>query len=176
MTETNIQVIRGLHNCQTKHQNMVITIGNFDGLHIGHKKMLEQLNSEASRLNTQRCLITFEPLPREFFARGKPTAARLTNRGEKIRTLNSFAPEIRPDYLLFLHFDQALASMSASQFIEDILIEKLSIKSVIVGDDFRFGCDRQGDFTLLKAYGEKHHFSVINIASHCIDEQRVSST
>ena len=155
---------------------MVITIGNFDGLHIGHKKMLEQLNSEAIRLNTHRCLITFEPLPREFFARGNPTAARLTNRGEKIRTLNSFAPEIRPDYLLFLHFDQALASMSASQFIDEILIDKLNIRSVIVGDDFRFGCDRQGDFTLLKAYGEKHHFSVINIESHCIDEQRVSST
>jgi len=176
MSKSNIQVIRGLHNCQVKHQNMVITIGNFDGLHIGHKKMLEQLSSEASRLDTHRCLITFEPLPREFFAKGKPTAARLTNLGEKIRTLNEFAPEIRPEYLLFLNFDQALANMSANQFIEDILIDKLSIKSVIVGDDFRFGCDRQGDFSLLKAYGEKHHFSVINIESHCIDDQRVSST
>jgi len=176
MNQNNIQVIRGLHNCRTEHHNMAITIGNFDGLHIGHKKMLEQLNAEASRLDTNRCLITFEPLPREFFARGKPTAARLTNRGEKIRTLNGFAAEIRPDYLLFLHFDQALASMSASKFIEDILVDKLRIKSVIVGDDFRFGCDRQGDHTLLKTYGEKHHFSVINIESHCIDEQRVSST
>jgi riboflavin kinase/FMN adenylyltransferase len=155
---------------------MVITIGNFDGLHIGHKKMLEQLSSEARRRNTQRCLITFEPLPREFFARGKPTAARLTNRGEKIRTLNSFAAEIRPDYLLFLEFNQTLANMSANQFIEDILIDKLRIKSVIVGDDFRFGCDRQGDFSLLKTYGDKQGFSVINIESHCIDQQRVSST
>lgn len=155
---------------------MAITIGNFDGLHIGHKKMLEQLSAEASRLDTQRCLITFEPLPREFFTRGKTTTARLTNRGEKIRTLNNFAPQIRPEYLLFLNFNQALASMSADQFIEDILIDKLNIKSVIVGDDFRFGCDRQGDFNLLKAYGEKHLFSVINIESHCIDQQRVSST
>jgi len=155
---------------------MAITIGNFDGLHIGHKKMLEQLASEARRLDTQRCLITFEPLPREFFANGRPTAARLTNRGEKIRMLNNFAPQIRPDYLLFLEFNRALANMSASQFIEDILIAKLDIKAVIVGDDFRFGCDRQGDFNLLKTYGEKHGFSVINIESHCIDQQRVSST
>jgi len=163
---------------------MAITIGNFDGLHIGHKKMLEQLASEAHRLDTQRCLITFEPLPRvtfeplprEFFANGRPTAARLTNRGEKIRMLNNFAPQVRPDYLLFLEFNRELANMSASQFIEDILIAKLDIKAVIVGDDFRFGCDRQGDFSLLKAYGEKHGFSVINIESHCIDQQRVSST
>jgi riboflavin kinase/FMN adenylyltransferase len=66
--------------------------------------------------------------------------------------------------------------MSASEFIEKILVEKLNIQSVIVGDDFRFGCDRQGDFSLLQEYGEKHQFTVSNIASHLIDKQRVSST
>ena len=171
-----MQVIRGLHNCRKEHQNGVITIGNFDGLHLGHQKMLEQVQSEANRLNTHRCLITFEPLPREFFAKGKPTAARLTNRGEKIRLLNDFASQIRPEYLLFLNFNQALAKMSAGAFIEKILIDQLKIKSVIVGDDFRFGCDRQGDFALLQTYGKKYQFSVINIASHCLENQRVSST
>jgi riboflavin kinase/FMN adenylyltransferase len=176
MPKTNIKVIRGLHNCRKNHQNGVITIGNFDGLHLGHQKMLEQLHAEATRLNTHRCLMTFEPLPREFFAKGNPTAARLTNRCEKIRTLNNFAADIRPDYLLFLTFNQALANMSAAEFIENILVDKLKIKSVIIGDDFRFGCDRQGDFTLLQAYGEKHQFAVISIESHCIEDQRVSST
>ncbi len=171
-----MHVIRGTHNCQQQHQNGVLTIGNFDGLHLGHQKMLEQLQSEAERLNTHRCLMTFEPLPREFFAKGKATAARLMNRGEKIRTLAKFKPAIRPEFFLFLNFNQSLASMSAATFIEDILVKKLKIKSVIIGDDFRFGCDRQGDFKLLQTFGEKHQFSVTSIQSHCLEDQRVSSS
>jgi riboflavin kinase/FMN adenylyltransferase len=143
--------------------------------------MLEQLKAEANRLNTHRCLMTFEPLPREYFSedkssKDKSSTARLTSRIEKMRTLNNFESDIQPEYLLFLNFNQALASMSAKEFIENILVDKLKIKAVIVGDDFRFGCDRQGDFSLLKEYGEKYQFSVINIDSHCIDQQRISST
>lgn len=171
-----MQIIRGLHNCQTKHQNGVITIGNFDGLHLGHQKMLEQLNAEASRLNTHRCLMTFEPLPREYFAKGNLGTARLMNRNEKIRVLNDFTPTLRPEYLMFLNFNESLASMSAIDFIEQILVQQLKIKSVIIGDDFRFGNDRQGDLALLQQYGEKHQFSVSSIESHCIDDNRVSSS
>ncbi len=175
MNHSSIQIIRGLHNCRKEHQNGVLTIGNFDGLHLGHQKILEQLHAEASRLDTHRCLMTFEPLPREYFSSNKP-AARLMNRCEKIRILNAFEPSIRPDYLMFLNFNQALAKMTATQFIETILIDKLKIKSVIIGDDFRFGCDRQGDFGLLQRYGEDHQFSVSSITSHCIKNQRVSSS
>ena len=171
-----MQIIRGLHNCQKQHQNGVLTIGNFDGLHLGHQKMFEQLHAEKTRLATHSCLMTFEPLPREFFAGDRATSARLMNRGEKIRVLTHLEPSIRPDYLLFLNFNQALANMSAAEFIENILIDTLKIKSVIIGDDFRFGCDRQGDFALLQRFGEKHQFSVSNIKSHCINKQRVSSS
>jgi len=171
-----MQIIRGLHNCQKQHQNGVLTIGNFDGLHLGHQKILEQLYSEAKQQGTHRCLMTFEPLPREYFAGGKPTATRLMNRCEKMRILNSFNADLRPDYLLFLNFNQSLSNMSAIEFIEQILVKQLKIKSVIVGDDFQFGCDRQGDFNLLKKYGEKYRFSVLNIESHCIENQRVSSS
>ena len=171
-----MKIIRGLYNCRKEHQNGVLTIGNFDGLHLGHQKMLEQLQSEAARLDTHRCLMTFEPLPREFFGQGKKATARLMNRSEKMRILDDFKTDIRPEYLLFLNFNQALSSMSAAQFIEDILVDRLKIKSVIIGDDFRFGCDRQGDFGLLQKYGEKHQFSVTNIESHCIENQRVSSS
>ena len=171
-----MQIIRGLHNCQKQHQNGVLTIGNFDGLHLGHQKMLEQLYAEATRLNTHRCLMTFEPLPREYFAKDNTVASRLMNRSEKIRILNNFESSLRPEYLLFLNFNQALANMSATQFIETILIDLLRIKLVVVGDDFRFGCDRKGDFALLQKYGEKQHFSVINIESHCLENQRVSSS
>jgi riboflavin kinase/FMN adenylyltransferase len=171
-----MQIIRGLHNCRKQHQNGVITIGNFDGMHLGHQKMLEQLHTEASRLATHRCLMTFEPLPREYFASDKTTAARLMNRGEKIRILNSFDSSLCPEHLLFVKFNQALSNMSAAEFIESILVDTLKIKSVIIGDDFRFGCDRQGDFALLQRFGKIHQFSVINIESHCIDSQRVSSS
>jgi riboflavin kinase/FMN adenylyltransferase len=171
-----MQIIRGLGNCRKQHQNSVLTIGNFDGLHLGHQKMLEQLSAEAIRLNTHRCLMTFEPLPREYFAKDNTVASRLMNRAEKIRILNSFESFLRPEYLLFLKFNQALANMSATQFIETILIDRLKIKLVVIGDDFRFGCDRKGDFALLQKYSEKQHFSVINIESHCLENQRVSSS
>lgn len=171
-----MQIIRGLHNCQKQHQNGVLTIGNFDGLHLGHQKILEQLQNEAKSLGTHRCLMTFEPLPGEYFAHSKSTAARLMSRSEKMRILNSFETSLRPDYLLFLNFNQALSKMSAIEFIEKVLVNQLKIKSVIVGDDFQFGCDRQGDFSLLQAYGQKHQFSVSRIESHCIENQRVSSS
>ncbi len=175
-----MKIIRGLHNCQKIHQNGVLTIGNFDGLHLGHQKILEQLHSEANRLDTHRYLMTFEPLPREYFAGNMPTtastASRLMNRCEKMRVLSSFDARLRPDYLLFLNFNHALSKMTAVEFIEQVLVGRLKIKSLIVGDDFQFGCDRQGDFALLQAYGEKHRFSVTRIESHCIKNQRVSSS
>lgn len=170
-----MQVIRGLHNCRQQHQNGVLTIGNFDGLHLGHQKIFGQLHLEAKRLHCHGCLMTFEPLPREYFAKDEHSA-RLMNRIEKIRLLNSFKATQRPDFLLFLNFNKTLASMTASEFIESILVEKLKIKALIVGDDFRFGCDRKGDFLLLQTYGKKHQFSVTRIASQQIQQQRVSST
>lgn len=171
-----MQVIRGTYNCRKEHQNGVLTIGNFDGLHLGHQKILAQLQAEAEKYNTHSCLMTFEPLPREYFAQGKPTAARLMNRSEKTRTLSSFPAAIRPDYILFLNFKQSLARMSATQFIETILVDKLKIQSIIIGDDFRFGCDRKGDFALLQSYGEKYQFSVSKMDSHHIENKRVSSS
>ena len=176
MTKSTLHIIRGLHNCRKQHQGGVLTIGNFDGLHLGHQKILQQLQTEADKFNTHSTLMTLEPLPREYFAKGKPTAARLMNRSEKTRILSKLNADIRPDHLLFLNFNQALASMSATEFIETILIDKLKIQSVIIGDDFRFGCDRQGDFSLLQRYGEKNQFAVIKMNSHCIENQRVSSS
>ncbi len=170
-----MKVIRGLTNCRPEHKNGVLTIGNFDGLHPGHQKMLQTLGSEAERLDTHSTLMTFEPLPREYFTPDN-TAARLMSRHEKIRTLAQSAEDIRPDHLLFLNFNKALATMTASQFVEDILIDTLAIRSLIIGDDFRFGCDRRGDLALLQQYSQQGHFSIISIESHCIDKQRVSST
>ena len=170
-----MKVIRGLTNCRPEHKNAVLTIGNFDGLHPGHQKMLQTLQSEAARLDTHSILMTFEPLPREYFTPDN-TAARLMNRQEKMRTLQQFPDNMRPDHLLFLNFKPALASMTANHFVEDILIDRLAIRSLIIGDDFRFGSDRRGDLALLQQYSHQGHFTIISIESHCIDKQRVSST
>lgn len=171
-----MQVIRGTYNCRQQHQNGVLTIGNFDGLHLGHQKILQQLRDQAKALDTHCALMTLEPLPREYFARGKPTAPRLMSRSEKMRALVNTDAAIRPDYLIFMHFNQSLASMSADDFIEKVLVNKLKIKAIIIGDDFRFGCDRKGDFALLKQHGNKHGFSVQKMDSHLIDDIRVSSS
>lgn len=170
-----MKVIRGLANCRPEHKNAALTIGNFDGLHPGHQKMLRTLQAEAGRLNTHSIVMTFEPLPREYFTPDN-TAARLMNRPEKIQTLRQFAKNMRPDHLLFLNFNPALAAMTAEAFVEDVLIDRLAIKSLIIGDDFCFGADRRGDLALLQQYSQKGHFTILSIESHCIDDQRVSST
>ena len=175
MSDSNTKIIRGLHNCRQQHRGAVLTIGNFDGLHLGHQKIFEQLNLVAEKFDTHSCLMTFEPLPREYFSKGQ-NAARLMNRGEKNRGLSNIHETTCPDYTLIMRIDEPLASMSAAQFIENILNEILAVKAVIIGDDFRFGCDRKGDFSLLQKYGKKYQFSVIKMDSHCIKNERVSSS
>jgi riboflavin kinase/FMN adenylyltransferase len=171
-----MHVIRGLHNFTPALSQCVITIGNFDGLHVGHHKILQTLTKQAQQLDAPRCMMTFEPLPREYFSNASQKAARLTSLGEKLRLLSGFDPAIRPDYLLLLRFDEQLAKMTAEDFIERILVDTLRVQAVIIGDDFRFGAQRKGDFSLLKASGEQHGFQVTNIASHIVRDERVSST
>jgi riboflavin kinase/FMN adenylyltransferase len=176
-----MQVIRGLHNCRPEHHGCTITIGNFDGLHPGHMKMLEKLQLEADRLGTSRCLMSFEPLPGEFFASRRMSGdrqphARLTSFGEKLRLLDAMDTAHRPEYLLVLPFNQQLAAMTAEAFIDQVLVQALQVKAVIIGDDFRFGADRKGDFELLKQHGDVHGYHVDRIHSHCVMDERVSSS
>ncbi len=174
-----MQIIRGLHNIKPEHRGSVITIGNFDGLHPGHQAMLRLTNATARELQTHSCLMSFQPLPHEFFAARSGTAdlhPRLLNPQEKIRTLLSFPPQIRPDALLIMPFNQALAAMSADQFIQHILLDQLDIRGLIIGDDFHFGCDRAGNSELLHQRGQQFGFKVRAMDSHCVDSTRVSST
>jgi len=194
-----MHIIRGLHNIKPQHQECVLTIGNFDGLHLGHQAMLKLMVKQANTQNTHSCLMTFSPLPQEYFAdlaiksaqksatestteateaTKQPTSqrSRLLNQQEKIRTLMHFPADTRPDNLLIMPFNQTLASMTAEQFIEQILVAKLKVKTIIIGDDFRFGCDRKGDSELLRTSGEKYDFTVESLSSHCLADIRVSST
>ena len=169
-----MRLIRGLQNINQHHQGCVLTIGNFDGLHLGHQTLLKQLSETAKAHQCSSCLMTFEPLPNEFFNKGTPDA-RLMSTREKLNALQSL-PDISPDHYLLLKFDHQLSKMTANEFIQHILIDKLQVKALIIGDDFCFGSDRTGNFESLKKAGEQHQFEVISLSTHHSDDQRVSST
>ena len=166
-----MEVIRGLHNLRDKHRGCVATIGNFDGVHLGHQKVLEQVRQKAAELDLPTTVIIFEPQPREFFG-GNDVPARLTRFDEKVRLLCSLGV----DRVLCLPFNEALRTMTAHQFIDQLLLEGLAVKHFVVGDDFRFGCDRIGDYAMLEQVGAEKGFSVEHTTTHTVDDERVSST
>ncbi len=166
-----MELIRGLHNLREKHRGCVATIGNFDGVHLGHCKVLEQVKQKAEELGLPSVVITFEPQPREFFG-GADAPPRLTRFGEKFRLLEDQGI----DRHLCLTFNERLRAMTANQFVEELLLRGLSVKHFVVGDDFRFGCDRTGDYSMLRAAGEKHGFTVVNTHTYELDGERISSS
>jgi riboflavin kinase/FMN adenylyltransferase len=166
-----VELIRGHYNIRPRHKGCVATIGNFDGVHLGHQSVLGQLAEKAVEMGLPSCVITFEPYPQEYFL---PSAApsRLTRFREKLRILSRFAI----DRVLCLRFNRQLASMDAEEFIDKLLVHDLGVRYLVVGDDFRFGSNRGGDFNLLKAAGERHGFEVVHMHSFNIEGERVSST
>lgn len=166
-----MELIRGLHNLRDKHRGCVATIGNFDGVHLGHRRVLEQVKAKATELGLPSVAITFEPQPREFFA-GKQAPPRLTRFDEKVRLLQ--AEQI--DRVLCLTFNKRLQSMSAEAFIDELLLKGLAVEHFVVGDDFRFGCDRAGDYKMLCEAGEKYGFSVVGTETFLMNGERVSSS
>lgn len=166
-----MHVIRGLHNLDARARGCVATIGNFDGVHRGHQAILEQCREHAARLGVPLTVVVFEPQPREFFA-GEQAPPRLTRLREKVRLLG----ELGAERVLCLAFNEALRSLTGREFIDRVLIEGLGVKHLVVGDDFRFGCDRRGDFELLKAVGDAEGFGVEHTRTFTLDDERVSST
>jgi riboflavin kinase/FMN adenylyltransferase len=166
-----MELIRGLHNLREKHRGCVATIGNFDGVHLGHRQVLAQVKAKAQELGLPSVVITFEPQPREFFA-GDKAPPRLTRFSEKYRLLQAEGM----DRHLCLTFNERLRSMTAEQFVEELLLRGLAVEHFVVGDDFRFGCDRSGDYEMLSQAGERHGFTVVNTETFLSEEERVSST
>ncbi|AWK14491.1 bifunctional riboflavin kinase/FAD synthetase [Candidatus Fukatsuia symbiotica] len=166
-----MELIRGIHNVRACHHGCVLTIGNFDGVHRGHKALLQQLKHEGQRLGLPVMVMIFEPQPLELLA-GEKAPARLTPLRDKIKYL----AQTGVDYLLCVKFDSFFAAISARIFITELLVEKLGIKFLTVGDDFRFGADRRGDVKLLQQAGAEFAFDVINTSSFCDCGLRISST
>jgi riboflavin kinase/FMN adenylyltransferase len=166
-----MRLIRGLHNLRPEHRGGVATIGNFDGVHRGHQAVIAQLTREAEKFGCIKTVITFEPLPQEFF-QGEAAPARLTTLRER---LAAFA-DLGVEQLLCLPFDNRLASMAPDEFIDRILIKGLAIRSLVVGDDFRFGRKREGDFTLLQQAGKTANFTVYDTNTCSEGGDRISSS
>jgi riboflavin kinase/FMN adenylyltransferase len=166
-----MQVIRGLHNLNARHRYCVATIGNFDGVHLGHQQVFRQLTEKAATLAMPSTAVIFEPQPMEYFASDR-APSRLTRLGEKLQVIR----ESGINRTLVIKFTRELAQMSAEDFIHRLLIEGLDIRYLLVGDDFRFGKDRAGNFDLLKENGEKYGFEVHSMNSFLVDGERVSST
>ena len=171
MQQGQREFIRGLHNLRPAHRGCVATIGSFDGVHLGHQAILRQLIDTARQRQLPTVAIVFEPQPHEFFSADK-APARLMRLREKVNAL--WASGV--DRVVCLHFNQQMRSLSAEDFIQRILVDGLDIKHLVVGDDFRFGCDRRGDFALLQHKGQELGFSVSDTHTLEIDGARVSST
>jgi len=166
-----VTFIRGLHSLQSYNQRSVVTIGSFDGVHLGHQAILQQVKATAAMLGLPSVVMTFEPQPQEYFS-GEKAPARLMRLREKIDALLEFGI----DRVVCLQFNRVLRNLTASEFIHQVLVDGLSIKHLIVGDDFRFGCDRSGDFRMLAEFGKNCDFDVQDTKTLEIDNERISST
>lgn len=146
-----------------------LTIGNFDGVHLGHQRMLARLRDEAAARGLPSALLTFEPHPREFFARGTPPA-RLSVLRDKLLFL---AEREQVDYVFIYRFNHAFSRMAAGQFIDQVLLQELQTRYLLIGDDFQFGADRKGDFALLQQHAG---FVTEAMPSVLVAGERASST
>ena len=161
--------IIGIENLRTEHAPSVVSIGNYDGVHRGHQSVIRTLVAKAEQLQAAATVVTFDPLAREYFSPG--SVPRLSTRDERAELL--FAQGV--ERVLCIPFDAAFASMSAEAFIEEVLVARLGARYVCVGDDFRFGSQRTGDFALLQAQGQIHGFEVMAHETFELAGARVSS-
>ncbi|MDP1740501.1 bifunctional riboflavin kinase/FAD synthetase [Polaromonas sp.] len=170
-----MKIFRGYLHPQLAPQ-CALTIGNFDGVHRGHQAMLALLKNEAQHRGVPSCVMTFEPHPRDYFAASarKPELAPA-----RIATLRDKLTELARcgiDQCVVLPFNARLAAQPAEAFIEDVLVKGLGVRYVLVGDDFRFGAKRTGDYAVLDAAGEGLGFDVARMNSYEVSNTRVSSS
>ncbi|MFT6692417.1 MAG: riboflavin kinase/FMN adenylyltransferase [Colwellia sp.] len=166
-----MQLVRGVHNIRLQDHGCVLTIGNFDGVHLGHQQVIKALVSKAKILNCVAAVLVFEPQPQELFSPAT-APARLCRLRDKYNLLAKLGVQ----RLIFVNFTAKFANQSAQHFIENLLVKKLGIKHLIVGDDFHFGKNRAGDFSMLCQAGEKYGFDVSDTTSYKMADCRISST
>lgn len=165
-----MRLLRRLPSPNVPATACVATIGNFDGLHRGHQHVITQLKEKAAELDLPATVISFEPLPAEYFR--KPAPSRIYPLRDKLRLLKQLGIQ----QFACLNFDDALAQMEAEYFVRNILIEGLQVRYLVVGDDFRFGRARRGDYAMLQQMGQQHGMRVVAMNTFMHDAERISST
>ncbi len=167
-------VVRNLNNIKEELQNSCLTLGNFDGLHLGHQKILKFTKELAKKDNLKSALLTFEPHPRHFFNPDSNKNVRIHSLTQKLEILRA---EKLVDLVFLIHFNQNLANLSASDFVRNILNNKLKVKNLIVGYDFSFGKNRLGNSELLKELAPENNYEMHQIdVNKDKNEQIYSST
>jgi len=165
-----MELVRGLHNVSQRHQGCVLTVGNYDGVHLGHQRMIGVLKQRAAELRSTATVLVFEPSSREFIdPEGAPP--RLTRWREKLVALAAQGVE----RLVTLRFDETMRAMTPQSFV-DLMVDGLGTRHIVVGNDFRYGCNAGGTIDSLRAAGEARGFGVEQIAPFVLDGVRVSST
>jgi riboflavin kinase / FMN adenylyltransferase len=166
-----MQVHRDIVHLPT-FRNSVITIGTFDGVHLGHRQILSQLKTEAERIKGETVIITFHPHPRKIINSSKPPIHLINTINEKIELLEA----LEIDHLVVIPFDERFSQISAQDYVEEFLVRKFNPHTIIIGYDHHFGKNRTGNYLLLEEYSEKRGFKLIEISPHVIAENAVSST
>jgi riboflavin kinase / FMN adenylyltransferase len=163
-----MELIRGLHNLKIQ-PGCILTIGNFDGIHLGHQEILKRLVSKSKKMGLPSLVVSFSVTPETFFGRPK---ARLSS----FRDKHLFLKSMGVNKHLLIRFNKDFSELSAPYFINQILVEKIGVKHLFIGDDFRFGKDRLGDFSMLKAASHENNYTIEKLNSVLLDSQRVSSS
>lgn len=167
-----MQFLRSLAKIPADFSGCVASIGNFDALHLGHQALIERLRQAAQAQSAPSLLMLFEPQPLEFL-QAQNAPVRLANLRDKLLAIKASK---KIDYVLCVPFNQTFSQLTAEQFIQQILYQNLQLKHLIIGDDFKFGHQRKGNFDSLKQAGLKLGFSVEDTHTICLEKQRVSST
>ena len=166
-----MELIRGLHNLRARHRGCVLSIGNFDGFHRGHLALVARLKQHAVRSGLPAAVQIFEPTPREVFV-PQQAPGRIATFRDKLAQLEAAGV----DRVLCVRFSKRFAAIPAEQYVEQVLVGKLGVKAVVIGDDFRFGAGRGGDLALLQKLGLQHGFVAESLPTVEVSGERASST
>jgi riboflavin kinase/FMN adenylyltransferase len=166
-----MQVFHGIETVQRKFKNPAITIGNFDGVHKGHQALFQRVKQLAEELNGESVVVTFDPHPLEvLFPKKAPSF--ITSHRHKLDLIASCGI----DATIVIPFDHKFSQMSAREFVEAVLVEKIGARAIVVGHDYRFGHSREGDIAFLKQLGEQYGFEVQTVSGLRVNDTVVSST
>lgn len=176
-----MQLIRGFYNLANHSvlaNGCILSIGNFDGVHLGHQQILARLINKSAELGLPSVVMLFEPQPREFFAKkaGDLTARNVPARLMRLRDKLKYLEKSGVDFVLCVRFSERFAKLTAEEFIQDLLVKQLKVRYLSVGDDFRFGAKRAGDYHTLQEAGKSFNFTVEESHTHSFEQNRISSS